>query len=225
MRGFGKSVAPERPYSDVTDLHGLLRFLNVPRVHLVGLSLGGRIAIDFALTYPDVVKSLVAAGPGLSGFEWSGEANKRSWEILMAARDEGTARAVELWLQDPYLAPAMANPSLAPRVRRLAQENARCWLANPLLGKRLTPPAVKRLGEIRTPTLVVVGEKDVPDIQAIVKLLEKGVPNVRMVTIAGAGHLVNMEKPEAFNRAVLAFLKDPAKPTERQPGPDPRSKK
>jgi pimeloyl-ACP methyl ester carboxylesterase len=207
VRGYGKSELPTRPYSEVKDLLGLLDFLHVEKAHLVGLSLGGRIAIDFTLQHPSRVKSLVAVAPGLSGYEWPPESEQKVWEIIAAFRDEGPARGVELWLKDPYLAPAMENPALAARLRRLARDNARSWLANPVLRRSLSPPAAKRLREIRVPTLVVVGSRDVPDIQSIVRLLEKGVPHSRKVVISGAGHLVNMEKPEEFNRVVLGFLR------------------
>src|SRR5205807_6862604 len=120
VRGYGRSETPTRPYSDVKDLLALLDGLGVEKAHLVGLSLGGRIAIDFALQHPDRVRSLVAVGPGLSGYEWSDEAERRVWQIAEAARDEGPAKAVERWLRDPYLAPAMEDPELARRVRRLA---------------------------------------------------------------------------------------------------------
>jgi pimeloyl-ACP methyl ester carboxylesterase len=206
VRGYGKSELPTKPYSDVKDLLALLDALHVEKAHLVGLSLGGRIAIDFTLEHPRRVKSLVLAGPGLTGFDWSAEGERRAWGILEAFRDEGAAKGVELWLKDPYMAPAMENPALAPRLRQLAADNARCWLVNPLLGKRVTPPAARRLGEIRVPTLVLIGSRDVPDIQAIGRLLEKNVPHARKVIVHGAGHMVNMEKPEEFNRVVIDFL-------------------
>jgi pimeloyl-ACP methyl ester carboxylesterase len=211
VRGYGKSEAPTKPYANEKDLLGLLQYLHIEKAHLIGLSLGGRIAIDFTLTYPDRVKNLVAVGPGLSGFAWSAEGEKRSWQIVEAARDQGPEKAVELWLHDPYMAPAMENPVLAKRLRCLARDNARCWLVNPFLRRELTPPAVKRLGEIHAPTLVVIGERDVPDIQAIGKLLKKGVPHARKVMIPGAGHIVNMEKPQEFDRIVRRFLEEIAR--------------
>jgi pimeloyl-ACP methyl ester carboxylesterase len=206
VRGYGKSELPTKPYADEKDLLGLLQYLHIEKAHLIGLSLGGRIAIDFTLTYPDRVKSLVAVGPGLSGFAWSAEGEKRSWQIVKAARDQGAHKAAELWLQDPYMAPAMENPALAKRLRQLAQHNARCWLVNPILGRELNPPAANRLAEIQVPTLVIIGERDVPDIQAIGKLLEKGVPHAQKVMIPGAGHMVNLEKPQEFNLVVRSFL-------------------
>ena len=69
VRGFGGSAPRDQvPYQSHSDLLALLDHLRIERAHLVGLSLGGRIAVDFALTYPNRVRSLVLAGPGLSGY-------------------------------------------------------------------------------------------------------------------------------------------------------------
>ncbi len=208
VRGFGGSPPAETVYSNEEDLAALLDYVGFPKAHLVGLSLGGGIAIDFALAHPDRVLSLSLAGPGLAGFE-GGEPDEdqRFYAILRAARDQGPDRANELWLKDPYMAPAMENPRLAPRLRLLSAENGHVWLRNYMLERSPQPPAAKRIGEIKAPTLLVLGGRDVPTIKKIVEALGKAVPGARTVGIPGAGHMVNMEKPEEFDRAVLAFLR------------------
>jgi pimeloyl-ACP methyl ester carboxylesterase len=210
VRTYGLSDMPTKPYSDVEDLASLLRGLHVKRAHLVGLSLGGRIIIDFALEHPEMVESLVAVGPGLSGFQWSPneEWNKEVMDALQASRVD---KVTDLWLKSGYMIPAMENAALAPRLRELALDNYRNWLGNPALAKPINPPASKRLGQLKAPTLLIVGSRDVPDIQKIVKLLKDGIPQARQVTIQGAGHIVNMEKPAEFNRVVLDFLNEQAK--------------
>jgi pimeloyl-ACP methyl ester carboxylesterase len=205
VRGYGRSATPTVPYSDVDDLLAVLDALAIPKAHLVGLSLGGRIAIDFTLVHPDRVASLAAVAAGLSGFEFSAG----NWpQQMRAAQEGGGEAAAELWLKDPYMAPAMEHPELAPRIRALVLENGREWLQNPLLSKRLTPPAAKRLAEIRVPTLVVVGDRDVPDMQKVADQLAAEVKGSRKVVIAGAGRIVNLERPAEFDRAVLGFLAD-----------------
>lgn len=104
------------------------------------------------------------------------------------------------------MAPAMARPELAPRLRRLVSENAHRALANPLLQHSPEPPPAGRLAEIKAPTLLILGEKDVPYIHAAVAALEKGIVGARKVVVPGAGHIVNMEEPEAFDRALAEFL-------------------
>ena len=75
-----------------------------------------------------------------------------------------------------------------------------------MLETPLLPAAAGRLSEINVPTLVLVGSVDMPDIHGIVDKMEKEIPDVRKVVIDGAAHMLNMEKPDEFNRVVLEFL-------------------
>ena len=209
VRGYGGSFQPDVLYSDADDLAGLLDYLKVKRAHIVGLSLGGRIAIDLAVAHPTRVSSLLLAGAGLSGYEPPNamETDLRMWNIIKAARDEGPDTATELWLKDPFMAPAMEQARLAPRLRKVARENAHCWLQNPVLQRSAKPAAASRLGDIKVPTLLVIGDRDVPQIKATGETLEKGISGSKKVVIEGAGHMVNMEKPDKFNDVVLTFLR------------------
>jgi pimeloyl-ACP methyl ester carboxylesterase len=209
VRGYGGSYRSDKPYSDAADLADLLDYLKVDKAHLVGLSLGGRIAVDFAISHPARVGSLTLAGPGLSGYEPPGgaESDLRMWEIIKTARDVGPEQATALWLKDPFMAPAMEQARLTPILQRMALENAHCWLENPVLQRPPRPAAAARLGEIKIPTLLVIGDRDVPQIKATVETLERGIGGAKKVSIRGAGHMVNMENPMAFNTAVLEFLR------------------
>jgi pimeloyl-ACP methyl ester carboxylesterase len=207
VRGYGKSEMPQKPYSDVEDLYDLLKFLNVEKACLLGLSMGGKIAIDFALEHPEMVDALIPVATDLSGFNWSNEKTMRGYQsILETARDDDESKAVEMWLHFPLFAPAMENPAIAPKIREMVQENSHVFLLNPWLRRPLKPPALGRLSEIRVPTLIIVGDRDVSDIIAIADTLEADITGAKKMVIPGTGHLVNMEKPEEFNRIVLDFL-------------------
>jgi pimeloyl-ACP methyl ester carboxylesterase len=207
VRGFGGSGPRDGvPYQSHTDLLALLDYLRIERAHLIGLSLGGRIAVDFALTYPDRVASLVLAGPGLSGYQFNAQA-MRSWiERIVAAQSEGDFfRAADAWLETGFMAPAMENPELAPRLTRLAYANARVWASRDF-EVPLSPPAVDRLGEIDAPTLLLLGERDVDDEHRIVETLHREVSGAQLEVFPRVGHVINLEAPEAFNRIVHRFL-------------------
>lgn len=206
VRGFGRSDPPDKPYSDHGDLGQLLDFLKIDRAHLVGLSMGGRIALDFALASPERVRSLVLAGPGVSGFQFDPDSTKRFFEQVRAAQRGDWEKALQAWLTDAYMVPAMEQASLRPGIEKMARDNLKTLLMNYMLQIDLEPPAAGRLQEIRVPTLLVVGERDVPDIFAIAKLLQEKLPGIRRRDVPGAGHLVNLEKPAQFNGAVLEFL-------------------
>jgi pimeloyl-ACP methyl ester carboxylesterase len=203
VRGFGCSTPADVEHAAHEDLLALLDHLEIERAHLVGLSLGGRIAVDFALVHPDRVGDLVLAGPGLSGWQFS----PAPWhEKLREAVRSGDVEAIsKAWLESDYMAPAMENPDLADRLRAITVENDDLWLRD-FRERGLDPPAVERLEELQAPVLLILGDRDVPDIQAIVELLEQKVPGARKVVIEGAGHMVNMERPDEFNRAMLDFL-------------------
>ena len=205
VRGFGKSADVSGPYQSHEDLHGLLEALGIPRAHLVGLSLGGRIAIDFALTYPNMVSSLVLIGPGLSGFPWSDTKYEWRERINKAMVAHDTTAAVDAWLESDYMKPAATNSRTRDRVRALALANARVWL-QPNAERPLSPPAYPRVGEIRTPTLVLIGSIDNADIHRIVNYLIAGIRGAQKVVFEGAGHLPNIELPDEFNHVVLGFL-------------------
>jgi pimeloyl-ACP methyl ester carboxylesterase len=206
LRGFGRSGKWGASYQAHEDLRALLDTLAIEQAHLVGLSGGGRIAIDFALEYPERVSSLVLAGPGLSGFNWS--SNDWFTPILEAMLEGDSIRAAELWLESPYMVPAMEQDELAGRLRNLAVENARVWAHLDTKEAPLSPPAVGRLDELRAPTLLIVGSRDISGIHKIVKLfLDADIPDVRRVIFEGSGHMVNMEQPELFNKVLMDFLK------------------
>lgn len=206
VRGYGRSPRAAAPYAGEEDLAALLAELGVTRASIVGLSLGGRIAIDFALTHPDHVDRLVLAGPGLTGFTWSHDDDRYFEPIGQAVRAGDSLRAADLWLETPYMRPAMMRPELSGRVRILARANASSWMDTSAFERALEPPAIARLGAIQVPTLLILGEQDVGDIHRIVDTLAKSIRGARVVTVPHAGHLVNMESPREFERLVVDFL-------------------
>ena len=206
IRRFGRSAIPTSGYSAADDLHALLKFLEIDRPVLVGLSVGWRIAIDFAVEHPDMLRALVLLAPGLSGYRGADDSNQRFWDRVVAARDEGPAKAVELWLKDPFMAPAMENPAVAAKIRPIAMANSHVFLVNPFFERDLKPPAIDRLANIRAPTLIVVGDRDVRSIESIAGILDVHIVGSKKVIIRGSGHMINMEKPEDLNRVVLDFL-------------------
>jgi pimeloyl-ACP methyl ester carboxylesterase len=209
IRPYGRSAATQKGFSSVEDLRALLDYLGVKSASLVGLSLGGRIAVDFALAHPSRVEKLVLMGPGLTGYAFNPNEDEAMKPIMAKAREGDAAGAMDLWLQHPMMAPAMARPKLAARIREIAKDNLQVWRRLPVGEQVPTPPAIERLGDINAPTLIIVGELDVPDIQAIVNLLGKQVKGARTEVIPRAAHMPNMEDPARVNRLLVEFLRSP----------------
>jgi 3-oxoadipate enol-lactonase len=210
LRGFGKSPMVEGPFAHYRDLRALLDSLGVERAALVGASLGGSVAIDFALEHPERVSALILADPGLDGYRFEDPWIKGRWQESEAALDRGdfeeAARIeTETWLAGP-------ERTLEPR-----HEPLRALLREMLLasypaakggGVEEGPDraSVERLTELRVPTLVLVGAHDVPDMKRIADLLAERIPGAARVTIADAAHLPSLEQPQEFNRVTLEFL-------------------
>jgi 3-oxoadipate enol-lactonase len=208
VRGHGESPPPSKPYSDAEDLYSLLQWLHISKAHVVGLSLGGSIVIDLALAHPPMIDTLILVAPDVTGYAFSAEFTYGFIKVVTSIEQDDGAPAGDLWLQSSVLAPAMSNPAVARKLRAIARENARFWLINPLFRRDsfVSPPATQRLAEIHSPALLIVGDRHIPDVLNEARLLESGVAGIKKVVIPGAGHLVNMEKPEEFNRAVRDFL-------------------
>ena len=204
VRGYGKSAVPGSDgYYHADDLRTLLDHLGIGHAHILGLSLGGAIALEFALAYPDMIHALILVDSVLWGHNWSEESSKRDGAVWAAGSVEG-ARA--LWLAHPLFAPAMENASVAPRLTQIVTDYSGWSWANDDPGLLPDPVAAQRLGQISVPTLVVIGEHDLPDFHAIAHTLQQQIPNARTVVLPGVGHMSNMEDPEGFNKAVLSFL-------------------
>src|SRR5215208_5064104 len=126
LRGFGRSSLPPGPYSLVDDLRALLDHLAIERAALAGLSLGGRVALDFTLTHPDRVGALVLAGSGLGGFEWSKELASvmgREDDLLDAGDLDGaTELMLETWVAGPRRALEDVDPGLRSTIAAMQRE-------------------------------------------------------------------------------------------------------
>jgi 3-oxoadipate enol-lactonase len=209
LRGFGKSDFPTGPYSNVEDLYALLKFLKVEKAALVGLSLGGMIATDFALEHPQMAESLILVSSSLRGYQSPG--NEKTIAVNKAAEEQGMDSAIALWLEHPFFATAQSNASYQRRMRRMLTDNFRYWGPwGPELKAVVVawpaPPSLERLSEIHVPTLIVVGDKDASNIQAIAEVLRTKITGAQKMVVHNVSHHLNMEKPKEFNRLVLNFL-------------------
>lgn len=210
VRNHGNSKGVPDTFKHYEDLLKILEHLDLQKAALLGLSLGGRIAIDFAIAYPEKVSALILASPGTSGYKFKSDAFKKNDEQLQKAFSEGNIElGIEYfqrsWTDGPYRESDEVDPSIRDKVRNMALNTLQDW-ENGSVMEELEPPAIDRLGEIQAPTLAIVGDLDMPGILEIVDSIIKNVSGAEKVVIQGAAHMVNMEKPKEFNKAVLAFL-------------------
>lgn len=209
MRGFGRSALPSaESYFAPGDLKALLEYLGLETAAILGLSLGGGVAVDFALAYPDATRALILAGAMVGGWEWSSGWNERTGAVWAAGRAEEIEAARERWLALPLFEPAQEQPEVARALLRMVSEYSGWHWVNDAPEQHLDPPANERLGSITAPTLIILGERDEPDFQAMAASFQRSIPHSTLVTIPGVGHMVNMEAADQFNDVVLRFLDD-----------------
>jgi 3-oxoadipate enol-lactonase len=215
-RGFGRSEFGTGPFSYRGDIIALLDALDVDRVHLVGVSFGGSTALEVTLDYPDRVRSLVMGASSPSGLVEPTNLIPL-WEevdrlVEEGKIDEANELEVQMWVDGPIRTPDVVDPA----IRQLVLEMNRPLLAAPERPDQtpLDPPAAERLGQVAVPTLVISGEYDQPSQIAGPHLLADRIPGAELLTLHGAAHMLNMEQPDAFNAAVLDFLRRRATPLD-----------
>lgn len=206
MRGYGQSALPtSESYTPADDLMALLSWLDIGHAHILGLSRGGAVAIDFALAFAQATDTLILADTGLWRFDWQ-EFGEFSSRVRAAGMASGLDAAREQWLAGALFAPVMTMPAVAERLKQMVTDYSGWhWLHKESLDL-MEPPQHERFDAIVAPTLVLVGEQDLPDFHAIAQLILDGVPDAKRLVLPGVGHLSNMEDPVRFNQAVLDFL-------------------
>jgi 3-oxoadipate enol-lactonase len=212
-RGIGETDLPADPvYATAQmadDAAALVRQLHVERVHVIGASMGGTIAQELALRHPKLVRSLVLA------CTWT-EADARflhtidSWVSLVrrVPIEERYRNVLYPWLYTPKFFETRHNIETAFQ-RAMAYPHQ----SKPEAIERQARGIVawngtraKRLGDIKAPTLVLVGKDDILTPPAFSKAVAKGIKKARLVVLPG-GHGFFLEEADLFNRTVLRFLK------------------
>lgn len=210
FRGFGETAMPAGSYAHHRDLEGLLDHLGISRTVLVGASMAGAVAIDFTLMHPRNVAALILVGSVLSGHRCTDPQVTAVWEatdvlVRKGRLEEAAAMEIKLWVAGPNRDLDEVDPAL----RRLVREMILTTYAIPpdlAEEEGLEPPAIGRLGEIDTPTLVIVGEHDAQHIRETADILASGIRGARKEVMSGTAHLPSLERPQEFNRLLRDFL-------------------
>ena len=210
VRNHGDSKGVPDTFKHYEDLRKVLRQLDIEKAAIMGLSLGGRIAIDFAIAYPENTSAIILAAPGASGYEFKSEAFRKSNEKLEKAFSQGDIKmAIEYfqqaWTDGPHRKPSEVNQAVREKVKKMALYTFEDWESRSIMTE-LEPPAIGRLDEIQAPTLAIVGDLDMPGILEIADLIIAKVSGAEKVIIPAVAHMVNMEKSTKFNKTVLEFL-------------------
>jgi hypothetical protein len=172
---------------------------------LIGMSAGGRLAVDYTLAHPEQVTSLALVGPVVSGMGFTNHFYDRGGRLtqdIVADREKWGRFYLE---DDPY--------SIAPENQAARDLATQLLVANPhnfnavntQLARPPERPAIDRLSEIAVPTLIMVGEHDIADVHAHAGALETGIAGSQRVIVIGAAHFVPLEQPETCLALIRSF--------------------
>ncbi|MGW4637213.1 alpha/beta fold hydrolase [Sphaerisporangium sp. NPDC004334] len=210
-RGHGRSANATEPYRPTDDLAALLRHLGTGPAVLVGVSMGAGLAVDTALEHPDLVGAVVVTGAGTSEpyftDPWTVQA-MTAWHAAMAAGDlDASVEGFMAFAAGPHRTLADLDPRVVSRLRRMARSTMSKHAAGePHL---LVPvrDTWQRVAEIDVPVLAINGAADSPDHIAMAVRLAGAVADGRAVSIDGAAHYPNMERPATYHQALEDFLR------------------
>ena len=201
LRFYGRSTGPAMPWSWQDDAIGVLDALEVEQTALVGLSMGGKIALDIALAHPDRLWAVVGVAPGLGGHDGAAytEEHEARFEAALAEEKADVMMAIdfEVW------APLGADD----RIRQLWRATPD---ANPLPDgvaprEPVGAPAKERLDELAVPTLIVTASHDPVGMRKIGPLVEREAPDARHLEL-DSDHYVTLREPELLSGVLLEFL-------------------
>ena len=208
-RGYGETESADEPFSHLDDLEALLDAFDIHAAVLVGCSMGGGLALDFALRHPGRTIGLVLIGTSVTGAPWSATEEERT--IEMAEEDawergdlDGLNRVqAHEWLDGPRT----QSGRVGGAVRELFLDMNAMALSKPrLTQEEPRPDAWRRVGEVNTPTLLVVGEEDFSALIDRHEHLSETMPNAFAVVLEGAAHIPSIEQPELVNSLLMEFL-------------------
>lgn len=207
-RGYGESDDYEGPLNFASYADDLVRVLDhfgAERAHIVGLSMGGRIAMDFGERYPSRLGALVLCATH-RGFSHFSDEKKREFIRLRKEPlvNGGEPQDIAVPVAKTLIGPRASEDAFAKLVDSMKRLHKESYIKS--VEATVMSDSHSKLHEIQVPTLVVVGSEDKLTTPEIAEEICKQVPDSTLVTIEGAGHLVNIEEPELFNAAVCGFL-------------------
>ena len=211
LRGFGQSEPVDGEFSNLGDLASLLAHLQITQpVILIGCSMGGSLAMDYALAYPSGVKGLIMVDSAPSGLELDLPIPAK-FKLVAEAEKAGDPDLVaeietQIWFDGDREATKVNQEmrSLALQMNRLALAHDAKDLGKQIPNSKIS--AVEHLKELDVPTLAIFGSNDIPYMRAAVKYMAKEIRNFQEAEIQNAAHLPNMDQPEEFQKIVCEFI-------------------
>lgn len=208
LRGHGESPTPTDTTNHVEDLNNLMTSLNIHKATLIGHSLGGQIATDYALLHPNKVKKLVLLSPGLSGYQYDEAYQALGKEMWSAVPNVDSMLHIMLNTPDAYAMQESMKGANAEKIKQIHKAN----IIKSLQWKNFEQEwpidnTADQLSELAAPTLFIVGSEDKPDLFKIKELFKK-VPKIEFQEIQGADHGLLCTHTKQINNSIKVFIKE-----------------
>lgn len=204
LRGYGQSIdSAATPFHHADDLLAIMDALELDQCNVIGVSMGGSVALNFALDHPERVRNLILISPGMVGWDWS-DAWRTLWQgIVDKARTGDMDAAKKLWWQHPLFATTRACEAGSLLHESIQRFSGAQWIRN---YEKENLPDVERLHTLGTRTLLLTGGRDVDDFRLIADLIEASAPDTTRIDWPEYGHLLNFDNPSGCARAIISFL-------------------
>ena len=215
-RGYPPSDVPDDPaaYSQTQaaeDIRGVLDALKIDKAHVVGLSMGGYATLHFGLMYPQRALSLVVAGAGYGSKPGEREGFKKdSASIVEQFERDGMEKVADVYAIGPTRVQFQdKDPVGFQEFHDMLRKGSAKGHALTMRGVQMQRPSIydltDRMAKLDVPTLVMTGDEDEPCLEPSIHM-KRTIPTAGLVIIPKSGHTINLEEPDAFNRAVLDFV-------------------
>ena len=207
IRGYGQSSLPgSQSYTFQDDLKSLLFSLDISEpVILVGHSMGGRVASNFALQYPRFTKALVLADAQIEGYDFK---EFKLDIIFNSAKQKSIEYAKRKWFGHNIFAQAKKNKLVSECLWQIIQSYSGWHFVSPNYPEPTNPCAWEQLENIEAPALIMYGDLDLPDFREMSEAAAARIPGAKKRILSNTGHMSNMENPAAFNNELQQFLKN-----------------
>jgi pimeloyl-ACP methyl ester carboxylesterase len=199
FQGYGRSKLTTNQVDHLADMVQVLDTLGVQQCHLVGASMGGRIALDFALKYHGRVSTLTLLSPQLSGY------TPTPPPATNLNIEQATEESLKKWCDGVGRTASEVNPQVRRLLYQMQKMNLQAEKYAPRRELPPAEPAAPRLQQLKPPTLVIVGELAQPEAINLTAQLASHIPHARKAIIPDTAHFPNMEQPELFNQLLRQF--------------------
>jgi len=205
LRGFGQSrMVRQALFNHADDVLAILDHLAIEQADIAGMSLGGGVALNFALDHPERVRRLILVSPLIMAWDWTPHWRALWRQMRQKALDGDMDGARALWAKHPLFATVPDGPPRDRLDAEIARFPGTQWIKD---WQQDLMPDVERLPGLAPPTLLLTGARDMEDFRVMAAIIEASAPQVTRIDLADCGHMLTLEAPDLLADTISDFLR------------------